>query len=447
MNQIPSLSELQIAQKSINFSELITSSNTTLSLQIQDRLVERLNTSFTEDEQRWYVANLYMYMNYNSTDDYPINLEDVFPMIGFANKENAKRTLKNNFTENEDYKKLLVHTDEQKNGENRGGHNKETVMLNVDTFKNLCMLAKTDQGKKIRKYYVKLENVYNELVKDEICQKQLEIQKQKELLEKETKQLQDSLEQTQQELVKYKEKTYEAIEKTGHIYVIKTDAQGSYKVGKTKDAVNKRIRGLQTGNVNNIEILLDFKTSNPDLLENCAHYILDRYRCNSNREFFDCDPEYIKSIITVVGSTIDTLKSCYKHISNDELTSRLESGVKFTINDNINDNISDNINDRPPEYNAENVNFYNWLDKNIVKRHNSLLHLKDVCESYLDTKKIHSRLSHRIRIDLESWIRRRFDNIKCIYTDSSLNGIRYKGWVGLDLAVYTSLPSNNSLGL
>jgi hypothetical protein len=188
--------------------------------------------------------------------------------------------------------------------------------------------------------------------------------------------------QTQQELVKYKEKTYEAIEKTGHIYVIKTDAQGAYKVGKTKDAVNKRIRGLQTGNVNNIEILLDFKTSNADLLEKCAHYILDRYRCNSNREFFDCDPEYIKSIITVVGSTIDTLKSCYKHISNDELTSRLENGVKFTINnnninnninDNIYDNIHDNIHDRPPEYNAENVNFYNWLDKNIVKRHNSLL--------------------------------------------------------------------------
>ena len=55
-------------------------------------------------------------------------------MIGFANKENAKRTLKNNFTKDEDYKILLVHTDEQVL---HGGHNKETVMLNVDTFKNL----------------------------------------------------------------------------------------------------------------------------------------------------------------------------------------------------------------------------------------------------------------------------------------------------------------------
>lgn len=102
-------------------------------------------------------------------------------MIGFANKGNAMKTIKNNFTEGEDYKTiifrmeknpniknldgsgseqtLLFRTEKQKNGGNRGGHNKETVMLNVDTFKNLCMLAKTNRGKSIRRYYVKLENV------------------------------------------------------------------------------------------------------------------------------------------------------------------------------------------------------------------------------------------------------------------------------------------------
>jgi prophage antirepressor-like protein len=116
---------------------------------------------------------------------------------------------------------------------------------------------------------------------------------------------QQQLEAKEQELLRYKEKTYDEIEKTGHIYVIKTD--GGTKVGKTKDAVNKRIRGLQTGNVNNIEILLDFKTSNPDLLEKCAHYILDRYRCNSNREFFDCDINYIKTIVEICGNVINTL--------------------------------------------------------------------------------------------------------------------------------------------
>ena len=58
--------------------------------------------------------SFYCYMNYHPTNDYPINLEDVFKMIGFAHKKNAKRTIKSNFTKDEDYKTLLVRKDEQK---------------------------------------------------------------------------------------------------------------------------------------------------------------------------------------------------------------------------------------------------------------------------------------------------------------------------------------------
>jgi hypothetical protein len=93
-------------------------------------------------------------MNYHPTNDYPINLENVFKMIGFANKGNAMKTIKSNFILDEDYKTLLFpmekqkHTDEtiifpmEKNKlvETRGRKN-EYVMLNIDTFKNLCMLA------------------------------------------------------------------------------------------------------------------------------------------------------------------------------------------------------------------------------------------------------------------------------------------------------------------
>ena len=161
MNQI-------IAPKSINFNELVKNSNTTLSLNLKTKMINILNTEFTEEEQQWYIANLYIYMNYHPTNDYPINLEHVFKMIGFANKENAKRTLKNNFTKDEDYKTVLVRTDENLNGKDLGGRPTEDVMLNIDTFKNLCMLAKTDKGKQIRKYYVKLENIYNQIIKDEI---------------------------------------------------------------------------------------------------------------------------------------------------------------------------------------------------------------------------------------------------------------------------------------
>jgi hypothetical protein len=143
----------QIVPKSINFKDLVKASNTVLSLNLQDRLVERLNADFTDEEQRWYVANLYMYTNYHPSNDYPINLEHVFKMIGFAHKKNAKRTLENNFIEGEDYKiavlarehgkKVLLSKEQNLNTKDLGGRPEETVMLNVDTFKNLCMLAKT----------------------------------------------------------------------------------------------------------------------------------------------------------------------------------------------------------------------------------------------------------------------------------------------------------------
>jgi phage anti-repressor protein len=187
-----------ITNKPINFNDVVKNSNTTISLDIQSKLVELMNIEFTEEEQRWYVANLYVYMNYHPTNDYPINLEDVYKMIGFVHKKNAKRTLENNFTKNEDYKItilpsekgqiareedfLLLPTEKQKTDENRGGHNKETVMLNVDTFKNLCMMVKTDKGKEIRKYYVKLENIYNKIIKQEIEQQKQELDEQKQLL-------------------------------------------------------------------------------------------------------------------------------------------------------------------------------------------------------------------------------------------------------------------------
>jgi hypothetical protein len=38
-----------------------------------------------------------------------------------------------------------------------------------------------------------------------------------------------------------------------------------------------------------------------------------------------------------------------------------------------------------------------------------------------------------MKTDLELWIKSNFQNIRYIYTDSSFNGMRYKGWIGLEL--------------
>ena len=45
------------------------------------QLIDLLNTEFTEEQQQWYIANLYMYMHYHPTNDFPINLENVYKML------------------------------------------------------------------------------------------------------------------------------------------------------------------------------------------------------------------------------------------------------------------------------------------------------------------------------------------------------------------------------
>ena len=140
----------------------------------------------------------------------------------------------------------------------------------------------------------------------------------------------EQIKEKELELTKYKEKIYEEIEKTGHVYVIKMD--GGYKVGKTKDAVIKRVKGMQTANVNNIVIILDFECSNADLLEKCVHYILERYRCNNNREFFDCNVEYIIEIVNLVGGVIDSLKSMYEHIPIEDMKKKIEEKLLINLN-------------------------------------------------------------------------------------------------------------------
>ena len=52
-----------IAPKAINFKEIVKNSNTTLSLNLETKMINILNTEFTEEEQQWYIANLYIYMN------------------------------------------------------------------------------------------------------------------------------------------------------------------------------------------------------------------------------------------------------------------------------------------------------------------------------------------------------------------------------------------------
>jgi len=98
----------------VDFKALVDANNSNSSLNFKSKIVDELNNTFTEDEKKWCIVNLYVYLNYHPTNDYPIDLDNIWKLIGFSHKKNAKRTLENNFIKDEDYKILLTHKDEEK---------------------------------------------------------------------------------------------------------------------------------------------------------------------------------------------------------------------------------------------------------------------------------------------------------------------------------------------
>jgi P4 family phage/plasmid primase-like protien len=85
------------------------------------------------------------------------------------------------------------------------------------------------------------------------------------------------------------------------------------------------------------------------------------------------------------------------------------------------------------EYRQENNDFYNWLDENIEEKKGGVLKLKDICELYIGKPKISPRVSNKHKLEIEKYIKAKYKNVLEKYKDSSYNGERYKGWVGVQI--------------
>jgi len=148
---------------SFNIVDLIENNPITrLTNTYQNKLLSKIKANFTDNEQQLFVASFYSFLNYDSTKDFVIDLDGVWRWLGFLNKANSKRLLEKQFIINKDYKILLIFADEQKKHV-KGGHNKETIMLNVETFKKFCMKAGTKKADEIHDYYIRLEQTLQEV--------------------------------------------------------------------------------------------------------------------------------------------------------------------------------------------------------------------------------------------------------------------------------------------
>jgi hypothetical protein len=157
----------------------------------QSKLVEKVKNSFTNYEQQLFLSSFYCYLKYDSKNDYVIDLDNVWKWLDFSQKYNAKCNLEKNFQINKDYKMFAPEASGAKK-DSRGGHNKEVIMLNVETFKKFCLKAGTKKADEIHDYFIKLENIMFEITKEdgqELKQQVLKLEnKNKEMEEKLIKQ-------------------------------------------------------------------------------------------------------------------------------------------------------------------------------------------------------------------------------------------------------------------
>ena len=92
----------------LNIVELIESNPIMkLSQDYNAKMLIKIKSNFTEFEQQLFLSSFYCYLNYHPTNDFVIDLDDVWKWLGFNQKYNAERLLEKYFVINKDYIKLL----------------------------------------------------------------------------------------------------------------------------------------------------------------------------------------------------------------------------------------------------------------------------------------------------------------------------------------------------
>ena len=171
--------------QSINIVKLIEENpNTKLSKSYQGKLINKLKDGFSTEEQQLFISSFYCYLNYKS-DDFVIDLDDIWNWLGFTRKDNTKRLLEKYFKPDIDFKIISLRSEE-----NSIGRPSEKIMLNIKTFKKMCLKANTSKANEIHEYYIKLEETLHEVIDEESS----ELRQQLQLKDEEIKRISEETE-------------------------------------------------------------------------------------------------------------------------------------------------------------------------------------------------------------------------------------------------------------
>ena len=112
----------------------------------------------------------------NSDEQFPVDFELAWEWIGYSSKQSAKKKLSRNFDAGTDYLSKWMSV-AHSNG--LTASRTEQIYLTIDAFKSLGMMAGTEQGKEIRKYFLNCERIVKTVIpaqSDRIRELELELE-------------------------------------------------------------------------------------------------------------------------------------------------------------------------------------------------------------------------------------------------------------------------------
>ena len=270
----------------------------------QGKLLNKLKESFSTEEQKLFISSFYCYLNFKS-DDFVIDLDNIWTWLGFARKTNAKNALEKYFKPDIDFKIVLPQARENLTG----GRPSEKIMLNIKTFKKMCLKANTSKSNEIHEYYIKLEETLHEIIDEESNELRLQL----ELKEGELLELGDDYMKQYNRVKLLEIKTLKKTERTERgknvIYIVTNEYIAQHRIFIVGKAIKLEDRLSQYNKIVEHEVVYYRECNNAKqmkLIEDIILYKLDKYKERASRDRFTLpEGSKISLFIDILNSACD----------------------------------------------------------------------------------------------------------------------------------------------
>ena len=321
--------------QSINIIKIIEENpSTKLSKSYEGKLINKLKDNFSTTEQQLFISSFYCYLNYKS-DDFVIDLDDIWGWLGFTRKDSAKKCLEKYFKVETDYKIVFRQLAENL----QGGRPSEKIMLSIKTFKKMCLKANTSKANEIHEYYIKLEETLHEIIDEESNELRLQIE------------IKDEIIQNKDEKIKKLQRETQVVDGRNVCYLCTSDekeSEGIYTIGKAINLKN-RLSKYNNNKLFNFKIVYYISCKSIPLMDAIEKILLsklNKYKIISTRDVFQLPEGKDVSFFT---QSFEYLRKFCEDIEEDlVLVERTGEEIK-----GLNDEIFEENKESKSEYNKE----------------------------------------------------------------------------------------------